>query len=177
MNALLLATAAGLGLLAFFEPCTIATHTLFAVRTSHDTTRRRWFALAQLLLSSAALLAALFGFAAWLGLESISVSTATTLLGAVGIIYLVSRKIYLPVPHVEFFRLIPEHGRLSQAHKLRLTLPACTLPLAAVVDPLRPGASARYRDARGPCLCGNVFAAHGMGQRPRIQRCASRLSG
>jgi len=35
MNELLIFTAATLGMLAFFEPCTIATHTLFAVR-AHD---------------------------------------------------------------------------------------------------------------------------------------------
>lgn len=133
MNALLLVTAAGLGLLAFFEPCTIATHTLFAVRTSHDTARRRWFALVQLVLSRTALLAALFGIAAWLGLESIPANTATAMLSVIGAIYLVSRKVYLPVPHIEFFRLIPEHSRLPQALKLGLTLPACTLPLVAVV--------------------------------------------
>ena len=155
MNALLLVTAAGLGLLAFFEPCTIATHTLFAVRANHDAARRRWIALTQLVLSRTVLLAALFGITAWLGLESLSVNTATALLSVIGAIYLVSRKIYLPVPHIEFFRLIPQHGHLPQALKLRLTLPACTLPLVAVVGVL----SALTRRPDMAMLAGLTFAA------------------
>ncbi|HEY9099424.1 MAG TPA: hypothetical protein VIN38_11190 [Thiobacillus sp.] len=155
MNALLLVTAAGLGLLAFFEPCTIATHTLFAVRASHDAARRRWLGLAQLVLSRTALLAALFGIAAWLGLESIPVNTATSMLSVIGAIYLVSRKVYLPVPHIEFFRLIPQHGHLPQALKLGLTLPACTLPLVAVVGVL----SALTRRPDMAMLAGLAFAA------------------
>lgn len=155
MNALLLVTAAGLGLLAFFEPCTIATHTLFAVRANHDAARRRWIALTQLVLSRTVLLAALFGITAWLGLESLSVNTATALLSVIGAIYLVSRKIYLPVPHIEFFRLIPQHGHLPQALKLGLTLPACTLPLVAVVGVL----SALTRRPDMAMLAGLTFAA------------------
>ena len=155
MNALLLVTAAGLGLLAFFEPCTIATHTLFAVRASHDAARRRWIALALLMLSRTALLAALFGIAAWLGLESLPVNTATAMLGVIGAIYLVSRKVYLPVPHIEFFRLLPENGRLPQALKLGLTLPACTLPLVAVVSVL----SALSHRPDMAMLAGLTFAA------------------
>ena len=155
MNALLLVTAAGLGLLAFFEPCTIATHTLFAARASHDSARRRWIALAQLVLSRTALLAALFGIAAWLGLENIPVNTATALLSVIGTIYLVSRKVYLPVPHIEFFRLIPGPRLLQLALKLGLTLPACTLPLVAVVGIL----SALTRRPDMAMLAGLAFAA------------------
>ena len=36
MTALLLSASALLGFLAFFEPCTIATHTLFAVRAGQQ---------------------------------------------------------------------------------------------------------------------------------------------
>lgn len=155
MNALLLVTAAGLGLLAFFEPCTIATHTLFAVRASHDAARRRWITLTQLVLSRTVLLAALFGITAWLGLESIPVNTATAMLSVIGAIYLVSRKVYLPVPHIEFFRLLPQHGLLPHALKLGLTLPACTLPLVAVVSVL----SALTRRPDIAMLAGLAFAA------------------
>jgi len=133
MNAVLLMTAAGLGLLAFFEPCTIATHTLFAVRLSHEAVRRRRLALAALVLSRALLLMAIFGMAAWVGLDGIPTATAMTMLGVTGAIYLLSRRIYLPVPHMAFFHLIPGHARLSQGIKLGLTLPACTLPLVLVV--------------------------------------------
>ena len=133
MIAVLLMTSAGLGLLAFFEPCTIATHTLFAVRISNEAVRRRRLALAALVLSRALLLMAIFGMAAWVGLDRIPTATAMTMLGVIGAIYLISRRIYLPVPHIEFFRLIPGHVRLPQGIKLGLTLPACTLPLVLVV--------------------------------------------
>lgn len=155
MNALLLATAAALGLLAFFEPCTIATHTLFAVRAHHDAARRRWIALAQLVLSRTVLLAALLGIAAWLGLDSIAANTAAAMLSVIGAIYLVSRKVYLPIPHLEFFRVLPFHRRLPQAMKLGLTLPACTLPLVAVVGIL----SALTRHPEIAMLAGLAFAA------------------
>jgi cytochrome c-type biogenesis protein len=133
MSLLLLVTAAALGLLAFFEPCTIATHTLFAARANHEASRQRHAALAQLVLSRCLLLAALFGIAAGIGLDGFSAPRAMLMLGLIGLVYLVSRRIYLPVPHLEFFRLIPGGRRLPQALKLGLTLPACTLPLVAVV--------------------------------------------
>lgn len=133
MNVVLLMTAAMLGFLAFFEPCTIATHTLFAVRLGHETVRRRSFALTLLVLSRTSLLMAIFGMAAWIGLDGFPTNIAMLLLGVIGAIYLLSRRIYLPIPHIEFFRLIPSHGRMPQALKLGLTLPACTLPLVVVV--------------------------------------------
>jgi cytochrome c-type biogenesis protein len=133
VNALLLIAAAGLGLLSFFEPCTIATHTLFALRASRDTARNRRRTLAQLVAARTALLAAIFGMAAWVGLKELSASAAMAMLGVIGVFYLVSRKIYLPVPHLEFFRVLPGHAHLAPGLKLGLTLPACTLPLVAVV--------------------------------------------
>lgn len=133
MSTLLLVTAAGLGLLAFFEPCTIATHTLFAARNSHDTAHRRRMALAQLILSRSALLAIIFGTAAAIGLDGLPAPRAVLMLGIIGAVYLVTRRVYLPVPHLEFFRLIPAGHRLPHALRLGLTLPACTLPLVAVV--------------------------------------------
>ena len=133
MNATLLTIAAVLGLLAFFEPCTIATHTLFAVRLSRETVQRRGLALAELVLSRTLLLMVIFSIAAWVGLDGISTAIAMTMLGVIGTIYLISRKIYLPVPHIEFFYLIPGHASLPQGVKLGLTLPACTLPLVLVV--------------------------------------------
>lgn len=133
MTAVLLVTAAGLGFLAFFEPCTIATHTLFAARISHETARRRWLELVELVLSRSALLAAIFGVAAWVGLQGFPTGAAMTMLGVIGAVYVVARRVYLPVPHLEFFHLIPGHGRMPQGLKLGLTLPACTLPLVAVV--------------------------------------------
>ena len=136
MNTVLLITAAVLGFLSFFEPCTIATHTLFAVRASHAPVRQRWLALAQLMLSRIGLLVIIFGSAAVIGIAELSANAAILMLSVIGLIYLITRKIYLPVPHLEFFRLIPAHEKLSQGLKLGLTLPACTLPLVLIVATL-----------------------------------------
>ncbi|MES2406713.1 MAG: hypothetical protein V4528_05245 [Pseudomonadota bacterium] len=133
MNSILLLTAAILGFLSFFEPCTIATHTLFAVRTGHDTGRKRWLALSQLILSRAFLLVVIFSLAAVIGLTELSSGMAVLILGLIGFVYLVTRKIYLPVPHFELYRLFPKHEGLAQGLKLGLTLPACTLPLVLIV--------------------------------------------
>jgi cytochrome c-type biogenesis protein len=133
MSALLLVTAAGLGLLAFFEPCTIATHTLFAARSSRDAAQRRRAALVQLVIARSALLAGIFGAAAAIGLDELAVPYAAFMLGIIGTVYLVSRRVYLPLPHLEGFRLVPGGHALPQAVQLGLTLPACTLPLVAVV--------------------------------------------
>lgn len=133
MNTILLMTAAVLGFLSFFEPCTIATHTLFAVRASHDSAKQRWLALSQLMLSRALLLVGLFSAAAAIGLAEISANSAMLMLGAIGLVYLITRKIYLPVPHLAFYRMLPGHDGLSQGLRLGLTLPACTLPLVLIV--------------------------------------------
>lgn len=154
MSAILLMTAAVLGFLSFFEPCAIATHTLFAARASHDSAKQRWLALSQLMLSRTLLLIAIFGAAAVIGLAALSSNMAMLMLAVTGLIYLITRKIYLPLPHLEFFRLLPRHDGLSQGFRLGLTLPACTLPLVLIVGILsaltqRPGAAV---------LAGLVFA-------------------
>lgn len=136
MSNVLLMTAAVLGFLSFFEPCTIATHTLFAVRASHDSVKQRWLVLAQLTLSRTLFLVMLFSSAAAIGLAELSSHMAMLMLGVIGLIYLITRKIYLPVPHLEFYRLLPRHDGLSQGLRLGLTLPACTLPLVLIVGVL-----------------------------------------
>lgn len=154
MNTLLLMTAAVLGFLSFFEPCTIATHTLFAVRASRDSAKQRWLALSQLMLSRTLLLIAVFSTAAAIGLAALASNMAMLMLSATGLIYLITRKIYLPVPHLEFFRLLPRHAGLSQGFKLGLTLPACTLPPVFIVGTL----SALTQRPAGAMLAGLVFA-------------------
>ena len=154
MSNVLLMTAAVLGFLSFFEPCTIATHTLFAVRVNHASVKQRWLALVQLTLSRVLLLVVIFSAAAVIGLAELSASTAMLMLSVIGLVYLITRKIYLPVPHLEFYRLLPRHDGLSQGFKLGLTLPACTLPLVLIVGILsaltqRPGVAV---------LAGLVFA-------------------
>ena len=155
MSIVLLVTAAVLGFLSFFEPCTIATHTLFAVRAHHDSARQRWIALAQLTLSRTLLLVMLLSAAAVMGLAELSANTAILTLSVIGLIYLITRKIYLPVPHLEFFRLLPWHDGLSQGFKLGLTLPACTLPLVVIVSIV----SALTQRSGVAVLAGLVFAA------------------
>lgn len=154
MTSVLLVSATVLGLLSFFEPCTIATHTLFAVRANLDTASKRRRALAQLILSRALLLSALCSGAAAIGLEQLAQKTATLMLGIMGLVYLITRKIYLPVPHLEFFRLLPGHDDLPQSFKLGLTLPACTLPLVAITGIL----SALTRQPASAALAGLIFA-------------------
>jgi cytochrome c-type biogenesis protein len=132
LNTILLVAATVLGFLSFFEPCTIATHTLFAVRAHHDTPKLRWLALFQLMLSRALLLMVILGGAAMFGLTELSSNMSMLILIVIGLVYLVTRKIYLPVPHLEFYRLLPLRVSISHGLKLGLTLPACTLPLVII---------------------------------------------
>lgn len=158
-GAALLTTAIALGLLAFYEPCTIATHTLFAARAHAAPPGGRRRALAGLVIVRCALLALLFAAAAALGPLRPPATVAAAALAAIGVVYLVTRRRYLPVPHVEVFRLFPAHNRLSASIRLGLTLPACTLPLVAITAAFaatvgRPGLAA----AAG-VLFGAAFAA------------------
>jgi cytochrome c-type biogenesis protein len=131
---LLLITASLLGTLAFFEPCTIATHTLFAVRTHAQSRLARVRALAALWLSRSFLM---------VGLLSLSVAVAEpprwgevlpgVILVVIASLYFASRFVYLPVPHLVFHRLLPGADRWPQAVQLGLTLPACALPLFLIV--------------------------------------------
>jgi len=133
MITLLLMTAALLGLLAFFEPCTIATHTLFSVRnhrSNNKTCCQRLFAVwlsRTLLLILIFISAVLFTDAPqWGGV------LPSVILSSIAAIYIISRFTYIPVPHLEFFKLIPNNRNLPYAIKLGLTLPACTIPLVVV---------------------------------------------
>jgi cytochrome c-type biogenesis protein len=130
----LIASASVLGLLAFFEPCTIATHTLFSARAH----ARPWPDCCRELLTlwiARSLLA--------VGLLLLAVAAAApprwggyfpgVILAVMATVYVVSRFQYLPVPHLEFHRLIPGGGRLPHAVQLGLTLPACTLPLFIIL--------------------------------------------
>lgn len=154
METVLLIAAFVLGVLSFFEPCTIATHTLFAVRAHHEPLNLRALALAHLMFSRIGLLSLIFGVAAAIGLAALSAQAAMLMLGGIGLVYLISRKVYLPVPHLEFFRLIPRHAGLSQGLKLGLTLPACTLPLVLIVGML----SALTQQPAVAVLAGCLFA-------------------
>ncbi len=137
MSTLLLASAALLGLLAFFEPCTIATHTLFSARTHQAPRAGCWRSLLVVWLARSGLSVTLLVtvvlatpapvWSPWLP------SIVLSLLAAV---YIVSRFTYLPVPHLAFSRLLPGGQSLPFAVQLGLTLPACTVPLLVVVAAL-----------------------------------------
>jgi cytochrome c-type biogenesis protein len=134
MTALLLATSVILGTLSFFEPCTIATHTLFTVR-AHGQGRTGccqslltvWVTRSALMVGLLALLVSATTPPAW------GPYMPSAILAGMATIYLVSRFVYVPVPHLAFHRLLPHGDRLPQAIQLGLTLPACTLPLFVVV--------------------------------------------
>ncbi len=133
MITLLLITAMLLGGLAFFEPCTIATHALFAARSHQRKARACCHDLLLIWLTRCALLALLLGGATALtGPMSLSAPAAAIGLLTMASLYLISRWVYLPVPHLAFHRLIPGGGRLPAAMQLGLSLPACTLPLFVV---------------------------------------------
>ncbi len=123
-----------LGLLAFFEPCTIATHTLFSQRIHKNMVAAPGRELLFFLLART-LLTALLLFTATTVLPRVGwtkVSPAVPLL-VIGSLYLVTRFIYLPIPHLEFYRLLPGRQTVPYAVQLGFTLPACTLPLVCIL--------------------------------------------
>ncbi len=134
MITLLLATAILLGLLAFFEPCTIATHTLFSVRANQSSDKKSCCqSLMAVWLSRSLLLISLFMLAVFLiDKPEWGTYTPSIILSAMAVIYVVSRFTYIPIPHFEFYKLLPAGRRLPFSVQLGLTLPACTLPLVIV---------------------------------------------
>lgn len=134
MITLLLVTATLLGLLAYFEPCTIATHTLFSVRVNQDTDKKSCCqSLLAVWLSRTALLACLFTLAVlFIETPEWGPYSPSIILSAMATLYVVSRFTYIPVPHLEFFKLLPVSKKIPFSIQLGLTLPACTLPLVVV---------------------------------------------
>ena len=159
MDTVLLSAAVALGLLSVYEPCSIATHTLFAARAHASPRGERRRALAELVVARCALLAALFGAAAAFGPLRPPALAAATVLVAIGAIYLVARTRYLPVPHVEVFHLLPAQACLSAGAKIGLTLPACTLPLVAITGALAAAIGRPGLAAIAGVLFGTAFAA------------------
>ncbi len=134
MITLLLASAVLLGLLAFFEPCSIATHTLFSVRTHRGGNSLCCQNLLTVWLSRSALIIGLLVAAVYLiDVPQWGPFLPSIILSFIAVIYVLSRFTYIPMPHLEFYRLFPGARRIPFALKLGLTLPACTLPLIAVV--------------------------------------------
>jgi len=131
---LLFWSAAVLGLLAFFEPCTIATHTLYAVRAHQGNGNTRLAALLSLFVTR---------FILTVGLLLLAVSITSppnwnpvftgSILLFLAAVYIISRFTYVPIPHLEFYKLFPQRFTRSPGLQLGLTLPACTIPLFAVI--------------------------------------------
>jgi cytochrome c-type biogenesis protein len=133
MITLLLVSAAVLGILAFFEPCTIATHTLFSARLNKNK-QQCCYSVLSVWLSRSLLLVAVQVFAVYfIATPEWGSVVPSVILLAIATIYLISRFVYIPIPHLEFYKLIPGARNLSEAIKLGLTLPACTLPLVVVI--------------------------------------------
>jgi len=134
MELMLILTAIFLGTLAFFEPCTIATHTLFSVRLNKMRNKACCEGLLTIWLSRSILMTGLL-------LLAVTLTTPpawgpflpSIILAVMATIYLISRLTYLPIPHLEFFRLLPSGRSLPQALQLGLTLPACTIPLYVII--------------------------------------------
>lgn len=135
MLTLLLFTAGLLGLLAFFEPCTIATHTLYSARVNQSKDNKLCCqSLLSVCLSRSFLLIAIFVSAVFFtSPPAWNETLPSIILSVMAIIYLVSRFIYIPVPHLEFHKLLPGSKSLPYGVQLGLTLPACTLPLIIIV--------------------------------------------
>jgi len=134
MTSFLLITSVVLGMLAFFEPCAIATHTLFTVRTHREPDTVCCQHLVSVWLSRTALASGLLMLTVVLTEPpQWGPYVPSIILLLIAAIYIVSRFTYIPVPHLEFYKLIPGGKKLPYAFQLGLTLPACTLPLFAVV--------------------------------------------
>ncbi len=134
MEILLILTAIILGTLAFFEPCTVATHTLFSARLKKQTRQTCCSQLTSYWLARVILTTALLSLAVTLtSPPQWGEYLPSIILAAMASIYLVSRFTYIPIPHLELYRLLPGGNKLPQAIQLGLTLPACTIPLFIVV--------------------------------------------
>lgn len=155
MITLLLVSAVILGTLSFFEPCTIATHTLFTVRAHRQRGTRSDHSLFTLWMTRSSLTAGLLVLATWItDPPAWGPYTPSVILAAIATIYLVSRLVYIPVPHLAFHRLLPGGARLPQAVQLGLTLPACTLPLFVIVA----GVAATVDSVAFAAMAGLLFA-------------------
>jgi len=155
MITLLLLTATLLGLLAFFEPCTIAIHTLFSVRANQASDKSCCQSLLIVWLSRTILLVAIFTLAVFfIDVPKWGAYTPSIILMVMAVLYLASRFIYIPIPHLEFFKLIPGGKNLPFAVQLGTTLPACTLPLVIVTG----GMAVSVGSIGFAVLAGTLFA-------------------
>lgn len=126
-----------LGALAFFEPCAIASNVLFTQYVQRISPQDRISQLGRMALARAGLLVSL-GLAVSVFARAMGIALPDLFLpiayGLFGIVYVVSRVVYIPVPHIRFHGIVPgSERRLGEGTKLGLTLPACTIPLAGAL--------------------------------------------
>ena len=134
MISMLLIFSSVLGLLAFFEPCTIATHTLYSVKVNQSDKKTCCQSLFSVWLNRSILFVVLFSTAVFLTEPPVwSEFAPSIVLSVMALIYIISRFIYIPIPHLQFFKLIPFSNRLPYSIHLGLTLPACTIPLVVII--------------------------------------------
>ena len=159
MITMLLLSAATLGLLAFFEPCTIATHTLFSVRVKQKVENNVccqslvsvWLSRSTLLITLFTLSVLLFDVPVW------GTYLPSVILFVMAMIYLLSRFVYVPVPHLEFFKLMPAGKNYPSSIQLGLTLPACTIPLVIITAGLAVTAGSIIFAALAGLLFASLF--------------------
>ncbi|MBN4080051.1 sulfite exporter TauE/SafE family protein [Beggiatoa alba] len=157
MITLLFASAIILGLLAFFEPSAISIHVLFSRRvqqsnkklSSYQSMLLVWLSRSFLLIGIQVIAVLLTDTPQWGPLQP------SIILIVIAMAYVLSRFIYLPIPHLEGFKLIPGGKKLPFAIQLGLTLPACTLPLVVVVT----GISITVDSVKFAALAGLLFAS------------------
>jgi len=165
-----------LGGLAFFEPCTIATHTMLAAQCHRAGGRERWKPLLSMWLSRLGLLALLLLLLLLL-LPPIHWGREfkAGLLLFLAVVYIVSRFRYLPIPHLELFRIWPGGQNLPLAIRLGWTLPACTLPLFGVVAAITLSVHTLAFALLAAAIFGTLFSLPViifalMGLRPSVRR-------
>jgi cytochrome c-type biogenesis protein len=130
MEMTLVIAAMTLGLLAYFEPCTIATHTLFSARLNKEPRFGCCQRLMTVWLSRSVLLSGLLVLAVMLTTPpNWGPYLPSIILAVMATVYIISRLTYLPIPHIAFYKLLPGGRNFPQALQLGLTIPACTIPL------------------------------------------------
>ena len=130
MEMTLVVAAMTLGLLAYFEPCTIATHTLFSARLNKEPRFGCCQRLMTVWLARSVLLSGLLALAVLLTTPPHwGPYLPSVILALMATVYIVSRLTYLPIPHIAFYKLLPGGRDFPQALQLGLTIPACTIPL------------------------------------------------
>ena len=152
----ILITAFMLGILAFFEPCTIATHSLYIARNHKLNAPLKFYRLAVVWLSRIMLVTSLLAMAViFLPAPQWQAGSSSLMLVGMAALYLVSRFVYIPVPHLQMHRLLPYNSYLPESLQLGLTLPACTLPLFVILL----GLSLQHHDLMLAMLTGLAFAS------------------